>query len=348
LLERHAAWTGRLNVFEELRENVERALAWMADYGDGDGDGYIEYQSTSEKGLINQGWKDSGDAIINAEGKLAHPPIALVEVQGYAYQAKLAVAALFRRAGEVERAERLEKEAQELRARFNRDFWMSDRGFYTLALQADKQPCAVLSSNPGHALWSGIADADKARQTAERLMADDLFSGWGIRTLSAQERGFNPLSYHRGTVWPHDNALIAAGLRRYGFDDATHRIFKGLVEAASYFAHGRLPELFSGFSRQEYGVPVAYPVACHPQAWAAGTIPYLVDTMLGLVPEAFERRLRIVRPTLPDFVDRLEVRGLRVAEARTDLRFTRTAGGGVEAKVVNVHGALDVAVEPAS
>lgn len=236
--------------------------------------GYVEYASTSDKGLINQGWKDSGDAIGNADGSLARPPIALVEVQGYVYWAKLAIADLYRRAGESQTAERLEREARELRERFNRDFWLEDQGIYSLALQADKQPCAVVSSNPGHALWSGIADAGKARRTMQRLMEEDMFNGWGIRTLSSKERRYNPVGYHLGTVWPHDNALIAGGFRQYGFNEAARRVCSGILDAARHFEHERLPELFAGFTRAEYGVPVRYPVACHPQAWAAASVPY--------------------------------------------------------------------------
>lgn len=345
LLSRHAAWTGDLSLFEALRDNVDRALAWIDDYGDANGDRYVEYESMSEHGLINQGWKDSGDAIVNEDGSLAEPPIALVEVQGYVYLAKMLIVDLYRRAGEPDRAGQLQREAGELRARFNREFWMEDKGCYALALQADHRPARVIASNPGHALWAGIADADKARRTVERLMADDMFSGWGVRTLSSRERRYNPISYHLGTVWPHDNALIAAGFRRYGQDEAARRIFAGLLHAALNFKNYRLPELFAGFSRQEYTVPVYYPVACHPQAWAAGSTPHLIETFLGLVPQGFERRLRIARPMLPDFVDRIEVRGLRVGRAAVDLRFERTSDGTTAVNVLQKHGELDVIVE---
>jgi glycogen debranching enzyme len=345
LIARHAAWTGTLRVFNELREAVEAALAWIARYGDHDGDGYIEYRSLSEKGLINQGWKDSGDAIVNADGSLAQPPIALVEVQAYVYLAKISLAELYERAGEPEYAQRLRREAEALRCRFNRDFWLDDKGYYALALQAENKPAAVISSNPGHALWTGIADKDKAGATAARLMAEDMFSGWGIRTLSAEERRYNPIGYHLGTVWPHDNAIIAAGLRRYGFDREACRIFSGIVEAAPYFEHHRLPEVFAGFSRSAYGVPVRYPVACHPQAWAAGAVPYLVETALGLMPEAFEQRLRIMRPVLPDFVRCLELQQIRVGKCRADVRFERNPDGVIKTTVLRVEGTLEVIIE---
>jgi glycogen debranching enzyme len=342
LLERHASWTGCLRVFHDLRDNVERALDWMARRFDEAG--YIAYQSTSKNGLINQGWKDSGDAIVNDDGTLAEPPVSLIEVQGYAYRAFLAAADLFDRAGDSDRAGRLRKDADDLQSRVNRDFWLEDRDFYALALQAEGRPCKVISSNPGHALWSGIAESEQARRTAERLMADDMFNGWGIRTLSHDEPGYHPLSYHRGTVWPHDNSLIVAGLRRYGFDEAACRVFTGLVEAATHVPHDRLPELFAGFGRSEYRVPVRYPVACHPQAWAAGAVPYLVTTLLGLEPDGFNRGLRVVRPILPPMIDWLEVRRLRVADARIDLRFDRGSACSATVKVLHIEGKLDVDV----
>jgi len=344
LLGRHAAWTGRLDLFNELKENVQLALAWIDQYGDLDGDGYVEYEVRSEKGLVNQGWKDSGEAIMNRDGRLATPPIALVEVQAYVYQAKQLMADLFARAGEAESALRLRDEADALRARFNLDFWL-DEGFYALALQGDDhRPAAVLSSNAGHALWAGIADPEKARRTAERLLRHDMFNGWGIRTLSESEFYYNPLGYHLGTVWPHDNSLIAAGFRRYGFDTAAMQVFIGLLDAAVYFEGSRLPELFAGFPRDDYSVPVNYPVACQPQAWAAGTVPYLLKVMLGLTPEAFDRRLRIIRPLLPEFVNHVEVKRLRVGAARIDLWFERTAAG-VAVNVLSVDGELQVIVD---
>lgn len=327
LLERHAAWTGNLKLFHELRVSAERALAWIAQIGDRNRDGYLEYESTSEKGLINQGWKDSGDAIVRADGTLAVAPIALVEVQGYVFAAKRAMADLYERIGEFTRAEELRHEADSLRARFNRDFWWEDQGTYVLALEQDGHRVSVVSSNPGHALWTGIADVDKGQRTAARLMADDMFSGWGVRTLSANERRYNPIGYHLGTVWPHDNALIAAGFRRYGVDAAAEGIFTGIVEAAMQFRYHRIPEVFAGFRREDFGVPVHYPVACHPQAWAAGAVPFLVTTCLGLEPDAFAGRLRIRRPRLPSFVEHMEFSGLRVGQGVADLRFHRTADG---------------------
>ncbi len=345
LFSRHAQWTGDLTLFHELRDHVERALQWLDRYGDSDGDGYVDYRCVSEKGLMNQGWKDSGDAIVNADGSLARSPIALVEVQGYVYQAKLGLADLYARLGDHARADRLRHDAESLRARFARDFWIEDRRFLALCLQRDQQPAAVVTSNPGQALWSGIVEPDQAKQTVERLMAPDVFSGWGIRTLSQNEVRYNPLGYHLGTVWPHDNSLIAAGFRRYGFDEAFKTVAHGTIEAAMHFGDFRLPELFAGFAQSDYSTPVRYPVACHPQAWAAGAVPYLVETALGLEPHAFEHRLRIVRPLLPSFVDRLDVKRLQVGKAHVDLSFERRGNGAIRCQVLHVDGRLDVEVD---
>ncbi|MNR92116.1 Amylo-alpha-1,6-glucosidase [compost metagenome] len=341
----HASWTGDLRLFHDLRHSVEAALNWIDCYGDREHDGYVEYQSTSEGGLINQGWKDSGDAIVNADGSLAEPPIRMVEVQGYVYRAKSLMAELFRRSGNSGRAARLQEEARTLRERFNRDFWSDSLACYVMALQAKFRPVAVVSSNPGQALWSGICEADKAELTMKRLMADDMFSGWGIRTLSASEKRYNPIGYHLGTVWPHDNSIIAAGLRRYGFDAAAYRIFYGLFEASSYFEQYRMPELFAGFPKTLFGEPVHYPVACHPQAWAAGSLPYVMQTLLGLQAEGFEKRLRIVRPILPHFIESLEIQRLRVGNAEVDLRFSRKPDKQLDVKVLRQDGTLDVHVE---
>jgi glycogen debranching enzyme len=342
LMARHSRWTGDLQLFRELRPHIDAALDWIRRYGDTDGDGYLEYECKIEKGLANQGWKDSGDAIVNADGSLAVPPIALVEVQGYAYEAKIELASLFRRAGEDARAAALESEAHELRERFNRDFWVRD-GYYALALQKNKDQVAVLSSNGGHALWSGIAEPEFARQTAAHLLSPEMFNGWGIRTLSAAAVRYNPLGYHLGTVWPHDNSLIAAGFKRYGLDVAALRVLTGMLEAAVHFDAHRLPELFGGFCPDDYGVPVSYPVACQPQAWAAGAVPYLVMAILGLEPDAFSKRLAIVRPTLPENVHRAEIQGLRIGAAHVDLVFERRIEG-VEVRVNSVDGELEVEV----
>ncbi len=256
LVAEHAAWTGSLNLFNELQAPIERALSWMDVYGDRRGEAYLTYTSRSKDKLVNQGWKDSGDAIVTAAGEVAVPPLALVEVQGYGYAAKLGIAGLFKLAGDRDRADRLIREARRLRERFNRDFWMEDKGCYALALQAEGRQAAVVSSNPGQALWTGIAEQDKAERTIKRLMAEDMFNGWGVRTLSSKERAYNPIGYHLGTVWPHDNSIVAAGCRRYRQDRETLRIFQGLFDAAYHFHAHQLPELFCGFGREQYEIPI--------------------------------------------------------------------------------------------
>lgn len=350
VLAQYVAWTGDLQLFDELRDNVRRALEWIDHYGDRDGDGYVEYQSATDQGLINQGWKDSGDAIVDEEGRIAKPPIALVEVQAYVYAAKLGMAELYERRNDRATAERLRQEATELRARFNRDFWVESLGFYAMALEAAKQPLRVVASNPGHALWCGIADHDKGSRVARRFMAEDMYSGWGIRTLAATSRAYNPIAYHLGTVWPHDNAIVAAGLKRYGFAAEALRVFDGIAAAARSFEHDRLPELFTGFGRERYSSPIRYPVACHPQAWAAGSLPFLLQHLLGLEPDALEHRLRIRVPVLPVFAEWLELRGLRVGEATVDLRFECDRARkltNATVSVLDVRGNLDVQIEPA-
>jgi glycogen debranching enzyme len=345
LLGQHADWTGDLSLFDKLRDNVDRALEWMDKYGDTDGDGYIDYQSTSPKGLVNQGWKDAGNSIVNADGSIARAPIAMIEVQGYAYLAKKHMAGLFRRSGDGKRAEALDKQADELRERFNRDFWLEKEGYYAMALQKDGEPCAVPSSNPGQAMWTGIVDDGRAKATVEMLTSKSMYNGWGVRTLSCETRSYNPVSYHLGTVWPHDNSIIAAGFKRHGFEREARKVCAGIVDASMHFPDYRLPELFAGFDKDEYGVPVHYPVACHPQAWAAGSVPFIITTLLGLTPEAFDKRLRIVRPTLPEDARSLQMTGLRVGKATADISFTANDQGEVQVEVLKVDGDLDIKVE---
>lgn len=347
LLSRYVGWTGDLGLFDTLKTPVELALAWMREYGDGNRDGYIEYTGRASHGLINQGWKDSGDAIVNEDGTLARPPIALIEVQAYAYAARIGIAGLYRRIGDAKRSDELLSEAAALRERFERDYWLPEKRCYALALQAGGAPVTVLSSNPGHALLAGIVAPHRARRMAELLMSEEMFSGWGVRTLATSERRYNPIGYHLGTVWPHDNALIAAGFREYGFDEQLLRIAKGIIEATMHFQHHRLPEVFAGFSREEYDVPVRYPSACHPQAWAAGAVPSLITTLLGLSPDACGRVLRVIRPMLPDYVQFVELRGLRVGDSRAHLRFERK-GNRVHTTVLGVEGGkLDIMAEAA-
>jgi glycogen debranching enzyme len=345
LVGEHANWTGDLSLFKDIRQHVERALDWI-DLGGADPDGqYLSYASKSSKGLGNQGWKDSGDSVMNADGSLATPPIALVEVQGYVYQAKLSIANLYERVGDKQRADGLRGEAAELKRTFNRDFWVERKNFYAIALQKDNKPAAVISSNPGQGLWTGIIDDDKAEAVVEHLAAEDMFSGWGIRTLSHKERRYNPIGYHLGTVWPHDNSLIACGFRRYGFDKQAVQVLESIVSAGQHFEHARLPEVFGGFSKHEFAVPVRYPVACHPQAWAAGSVPFMMSSLLGLSADAFNSRLRVVRPVLPSFVNELEFRRIKICDSTIDLHFERADDGEVHVDVVKSSGSVKVEAE---
>ena len=325
LLCRHADWSGNLDLFRELRAPAEAALEWIDRYGDLDGDGLVEYRRRSPLGLETQGWKDSADGVPDALGEPLAAPVALVEVQGYAIRAKRMMARMFELDGEGARAERLRDEAAALEAQLDR-FWVADPGGYAIGLDGDKRPGSALTSNQGHLLWANAVSDERARRIRDLLMSDDMFTGWGIRTLAQSHPAYNPVGYHIGSVWPHDSALIAAGLRRYGFDDDFTTIFEGLLEAASRFDGHRLPELFAGLARDEFDEPVPYPVACRPQAWAAGSIPLLLKCGLGLSPDALNGRLRIVRPSLPRWLERVEVTGLKLGSARIDLRFERAAG----------------------
>jgi glycogen debranching enzyme len=348
-LELHSRWTGSLELFRELRPAAEAAMGWIERFGPPNGDGYIDYTSEigADGSIVNQAWKDSGNGIVGANGEVAAPPLALIEVQAYAYQARRALARLYELDGDELRAAVLRADAEKLRVKFDRDFWLPTKQFFALALSGrDRKPLEVISSNPGHALWSGILTDERAELVARRLLADDMFSGWGVRTLSKDERGYNPVGYHLGTVWPHDNSLIVAGLRRYGHDDEALRIFDGLLSAAALFDNHRLPETFSGFSRARLDAPVRYPVACHPQAWAAGSLPFMLQVLLGLEPDAFAKRLTIVRPRLPQYIERLELTGLRVGEASVDLKFVRE-NGQLTVQPENKQGSLEVVTSAA-
>jgi glycogen debranching enzyme len=316
-------WTGDLRTLRALRPALDAALRWIDEYGDRDGDGFLEYERRSPGGLQNQGWKDSHDSVVHADGSLAEGPIALVEVQGYAYMAKLAIADVYDALGALELSRELREQARALRRRFNEAFWNPEEGTFALALDGHKRQVASVTSNPGHCLYCGIVDDDKAGAVVERLMAADMFCGWGIRTLSSACPAFNPMSYHNGSVWPHDNAIIAAGMKRYGHDDAVTRIGTALFEVSCNARDFRLPEVYCGFDRAERASVVAYPVACIPQAWAAAAPLLLLQTMLGVSADAPARALRIERPMLPDWLGRIRLDGLRVGDASVTLAFDR-------------------------
>ena len=345
LMDDYVTWTGDLHLFAELREPMELALQWIDQYGDSDGDGYVDYKTASDLGQVNQGWKDSLHAILNSDGSLAKPPIALVEVQGYVYRAKVGLARLYERSGEPQHAVQLRDDAEQLRKRFNEDFWNEKLGIYNLALQAGGRPADVVASNAGHTLWTGIADEELARRTVKRLMSREMFSGWGIRTLSQREKGYNPIGYHVGSIWPHDNAIIADGFRRYGFHEEAMRVFTGVLEAAMNFKEFQLPELYSGFSREHYDVPVHYPAACHPQAWAAGSVGYMLCSLLGLQPNALEHTLEIHHPLLPDSLNFLDMAGLHVGPYAVNVRFGRDPDGHTVVTAVQSDPALKIKIQ---
>ncbi len=315
--------TGDRAFLESIWPNVERALSWIDDYGDIDGDGFVEYSRRSKNGLRSQGWKDSDDAVFHRDGTLAEGPVALCEVQGYVYAARRQAAEIARVLGQPERAEALERQAEELREKFERAFWCEEISTYCLALDGEKQRCQVRASNAGHTLFAGIASRPRAWRVAHTLLNESSFSGWGIRTLDANEVRYNPMSYHNGSVWPHDNAVIAAGMARYGRKDGAAKVLSGLFDASLHFDLWRVPELFCGFRQRAQEGPTLYPVACAPQAWAAGSVFLLLQACLGLNVEAPGNRICLDRPTLPDGLDRVTLRNLRVGESKVDLVFQR-------------------------
>ena len=316
-------WTSDEALAREMLPHVYRALDWIDKFGDIDGDGFVEYLRRSPRGLINQGWKDSWDANIHSDGRVATPPIALCEVQGYVYDAKYRMASLLRMFGDSERAEKCRRDANELARRFDKTFWSAERGFYAMALDSDKSPLEVISSNPGHLLWSRIINRERARIVTQRMMQDDMFSGWGWRTMSQQEQVFNPLSYHRGSVWPHDNSLIAHGMSLNEFREPALRILSALFQAAMEFRDYRLPELFCGVQRRPFDEPVHYPVSCSPQAWASGAIFLILTSVLGIRPSAHRKELNIINPQLPEWLGHLHIRNLKIGNSRVGLDFTR-------------------------
>jgi glycogen debranching enzyme len=313
LLDEYERWTADTALVRDLEPAARAALTWIERYGDLDGDGYLEYRTRSSTGLVNQGWKDSWNSMLFADGRIAEGPIAVCEVQGYAYDARLRTARLARTFwDDAGLADRLEADAADLRRRFNRDFWSDARGHYVLALDGHKRQVDALASNIGHLLWSGIVEPDRAAATVARLMAPDMFSGWGVRTMSARDGGYNPIEYHNGTVWPHDTGLIAEGMRRYGFKDEAATLALAIFDAAEAFAY-RLPEVFAGFPRQETGEAVEYPTASRPQAWSAGAPLLALRTLLGL--DVVDGALR-VKPYVHESLGRLRLEAILVRGQR--------------------------------
>jgi glycogen debranching enzyme len=335
--------TGDLETVRELWPNVEAALRWIDTYGDIDGDGFVEYQRKNADGLINQGWKDSHDAVFHADGSMAEGPIALCEVQAYVYGAKRHAAALALALDHPVIAATLSHQAEMLREQFEAAFWCDDLSIYALALDGAKRPCRVVSSNAGHALLTGIADPGRAERVADTLLGTSCFSGWGVRTVARSAARYNPISYHNGSVWPHDNAMIALGLSRYGLKSGVLRIFKGLFEAASYMDLRRLPELFCGFAWRRLTAPTLYPVACSPQAWASATVFALVQTSLGLSFDKAGDEIRFDRPVLPDFLDELHLRGVQARHGVADV-LLRRYGGEVSVDITRRQGKVPIVI----
>lgn len=309
----------------QLWPAIERALLWIDRYGDRDGDGFVEYARQTEMGLEQQGWKDSHDSVFHADGSPARGSIALCEVQGYVYAAKLGASRIAEALQLPHLPERLRSEAEELRERFDKAFWSEELGTYALALDGAKRPCLVRTSNAGHCLYTGIALPERAPLLAEQLLSTEMFSGWGVRTLAANEVRYNPMAYHNGSVWPHDNALIAEGLARYGLKQHALRIMDGMFQVSLFVELHRLPELFCGFDRQSGESPTLYPVACAPQAWAAATVCSFLRACLGLQINARKQQLEFCQPFLPDFIEDLQIKRLRVGAAQLNVDLRRYA-----------------------
>ena len=307
-------------LIREIWPNIQAALKWIDKYADLDGDGFVDYHHKSVNGLINQGWKDSHDSISHKDGTLATPPISLCEVQGYVYEAKVCAAHMASALGYNDLAENLEASAAKLKVRFNEQFWDEELSCFVIALDGEKQPCRIVSSNAGHCLWSGIADIDKAAKMAVRMLQPDMYSGWGLRTLSAKEARYNPMSYHNGSVWPHDVAIAAAGFARYGLMKEALQLTAGLFEAALLIDLRRLPELFCGFGRRRGEGPTDYPVACSPQAWSVGAVYLLLQACMHMEINALDKKIYFKNPVLPEGVTFVEISQLQIESSLATLQ----------------------------
>ncbi len=336
-------WGNRREEVDALLPAADAALQWITDYGDKDGDGYVEYQRTTDRGLQNQGWKDSWDSMRFLDGSLASTPIALCEVQGYVYAALIARAHCAEEAGDTELAGSLQARADALKKRFNEDFWVetADGGYFALGLDGDKRRIDGIGSNQGHCLWTGIVDEEKAPLVAQTLMSDGMFSGWGIRTLSERNGGYNPISYHCGSVWPHDNALCAAGLMRYGFATEAHRVMRGMVDASPWFGD-LLPELFAGMTRDGLRFPVSYPTSCSPQAWAAASPLLFLRTLLRFEPDIRSSLLHLA-PAVPDWIGTLRLERIPIMGGHLAVEVS-----GEVVRVLEVPEGLEIVSDPRS
>ena len=335
--------TGDRELIERLWPNIRRALDWMNESGDMDGDGFIEYARLSPGGLVQQGWKDSRDSVFHRDGRLADGPIALCEVQGYAYAARRAGGRLAGVLGIRDQEDGLHRSAERLRERFEEAFWCEELSTYALALDGRKEPCRVRTSNPGHCLFTGIAGEARAALVARDLLQEDCFTGWGVRTLSSSEMRYNPMSYHNGSIWPHDNAILAAGAARYGHTEVALQLLESLFEASQHFDLKRTPELFCGFPRVDDSGPILYPVACAPQSWAAAAVFLMIRSCLGLRLEGVRKRISLDRPMLPEFLEQVLLRNIRFDGASVDLVLDR-GRQGVTVSVLRREGPVDVLV----
>lgn len=319
--------TGDLKFIQELWPNIERALDWIDNYGDIDGDMFVEYERKEDSGLFNQGWKDSHDSISHENGAVANLPIALCEVQGYVFSALKKASMLAHALGQFDKAGKLDNRAQDLKQKFARQFWSAKNSTFYLALAENKKPCDVVSSNAGHCLYSKIATPGQAKMVAQSLLSEEMFTGWGIRTLSSKELRFNPMSYHNGSVWPHDNALIASGFSKYGLKEEVGKIATALFDASLFSEGQRLPELFCGFKRKPGEAPTNYPVACSPQAWSVATVFMIIQALLGIDINENENRIRFHKPFLPEYINSLNIKNLRFKNLQLSFEFIRTGNG---------------------
>jgi glycogen debranching enzyme len=339
--------TGDIETIRSIWPNIERALQWCDKYGDLDDDGFLEYAKKSEKGLVNQGWKDSHDSIFYEDGQLAQGPIALCEVQGYLYDAKVKASMIANVLGFPEKAEILRQQAETLREKFTAAFWIEEKQTFALALDGQKRQCKVVSSNAGHCLFSGIVKAEHAEKLSKTLMNEKMFSGWGIRTISTEEVRYNPMSYHNGSIWPHDNAMIALGLARYGFIEDVNKVLAAMFDVTMFVDAQRLPELFCGFEKRRNEGPTAYPVACSPQAWAVGSIYLMLQACLGIKIDAKANTIYFYKPDLPDFLKEITIANLKVNNSNVVLQVRKNIGevtvhllhrdGDVKIDVIEAH-----------
>jgi len=333
--------TADLAFLKQIWPNIKAALRWIDEFGDRDRDGFVEYCRRSSRGLVHQGWKDSSDAVFHSDGTLAEGPIALCEVQAYVYAAKREAAVIARALGQTKLAEELKDQAASLQQRFEQAFWREELSTYALALDGEKRPCCVRTSNAGHCLFAGIASPERAQRVAHGLLSEDFFTGWGVRTLSSREARYNAMSYHNGSVWPHDNALIARGFSRYGLRQEALKIFTGLLDASLFVDLHRLPELFCGFHRRTGQAPTLYPVACSPQSWAAAAVFLILQACLGVRLQVSPPRVLFRRTVLPASLRQIEIRNLTVGSANVDL-LIQTEGDGVDVRLLRKQGNVDI------